>query len=68
MHEVLFAPETATEGEVWVNTRFCKYFKPGSRYYGKTKEGKFMTELDALDSGTYQQAGPASSICEETRS
>jgi hypothetical protein len=56
MHEVQFAPETATEGEVWVNTRSRKYFKPGSRYYGKTKEGKFMTELDALDSG-YLPAG-----------
>jgi len=51
-----FAPETATESEVWVNTRSGKYFKPGSRYYGKTKEGKFMTEIDALDSG-YLPAG-----------
>jgi hypothetical protein len=51
-----FAPETATESEVWVNTRSGKYFKPGSHYYGKTKEGKFMTEIDALDSG-YLPAG-----------
>ena len=51
-----FAPETITEEEVWVNTRSGKYFKPGSRYYGKTKEGKFMTEIDALDSG-YLPAG-----------
>ena len=51
-----FAPETATESEVWVNTRSGKYFKPGSRYYGKTKQGKFMTEIDALDSG-YLPAG-----------
>jgi hypothetical protein len=34
-----FAPETATESEVWANTRSGKYFKPGSRYYGKTKQG-----------------------------
>ncbi|MGA8657225.1 MAG: HNH endonuclease signature motif containing protein [Chthoniobacterales bacterium] len=54
--EVQFAPETATESEVWVNTRSGKYFKPGSRYYGKTKQGKFMTEIDALDSG-YLPAG-----------
>lgn len=33
-----------------------KYFKPGSRYYGRTRVGKFMTELDALDSG-YLPAG-----------
>jgi hypothetical protein len=51
-----FVPETATESEVRVNTRSRKYFKPGSRYYGKTKEGKFMTEIDALDSG-YLPAG-----------
>ena len=37
--------------EVWVNTRSGKYWKPGSRYYGKTKEGEFMSELDALDRG-----------------
>ena len=42
--EVKFAPETAAEGEVWLNTRSRKHFKPGSRFYGKTKQGKFMTE------------------------
>jgi len=51
-----FAPETATESEVWVNTRSSKYFKPGSRYYGKTKQGKYVTEIDALDS-RYLPAG-----------
>jgi hypothetical protein len=56
MREVKFAPETATEGEVWVNTRSRKYWKPESRYYGKTKEGEFMSELDALDRG-YSPAG-----------
>ena len=50
------APETISESEVWVNTRSGKYFKPGSRYYGKTKQGTFMTEVDALDSG-YLPAG-----------
>ena len=39
-----------------MNTRSGKYFKPGSRYYGQTKQGKFMTEIDALDSG-YLLAG-----------
>src|SRR6516165_376897 len=46
----------ANPNDVWVNTRSGKYWKPGSRYYGKTKEGEFMTELDALDRG-YSPAG-----------
>jgi hypothetical protein len=56
VREPKFAAKSATGGEVWVNTRSGKYFKEGSRYYGKTKQGKFMTELDALDSG-YLPAG-----------
>ncbi|MGA8660393.1 MAG: hypothetical protein WB586_30115 [Chthoniobacterales bacterium] len=59
MRRPQFAPETATESEVWVNTRSGKYFKPGSRFYGKTKQGTFMTEIDALDSG-YLPAGGTS--------
>ena len=43
------APATSTANEVWVNTRSGKYWKPGSRFYGKTKQGEFMSELDALD-------------------
>jgi hypothetical protein len=50
------APATSTVSEVWVNTRFGKYWKPGSWFYGKTKEGEFMSELDALDRG-YSPAG-----------
>ena len=47
---------TSAVSQVWVNTRSGKYWKPGSRYYGKTKEGEFMSELDALDRG-YSPAG-----------
>jgi hypothetical protein len=50
------APATTTTNEVWVNTRFSKYWKPGSRFYGKTKQGEFMSELEALDRG-YSPAG-----------
>jgi hypothetical protein len=32
---------------VCVNTRSGKYFLPGSRYYGKTKEGGYTTEQEA---------------------
>jgi hypothetical protein len=45
-----------TANEVWVNTRSGKYWKPGSRFYGKTKQGEFMSELEALDRG-YSPAG-----------
>ena len=41
----------AAADEVWVNTRSGKYWKPGSRFYGKTKQGESMPESDALDRG-----------------
>lgn len=41
--------------KVWVNTRSGKYFPPGSRYYGKTKQGQYMREKDAIQQG-YQAA------------
>jgi hypothetical protein len=50
------APAASVASEVWVNTRSGKYWKQGSRFYGKTKEGEFMSELDALDRG-YSPAG-----------
>jgi len=56
VREARSAPETSTTSDVWVNTRSGKYWKPGSRYYGKTKEGEFMAELEALDRG-YSPAG-----------
>jgi hypothetical protein len=36
---------------VSVNTNTGVYHKPGSRYYGKTKVGKYMTEGDAKKAG-----------------
>ena len=36
---------------VWVNTESGIYHKQGSRYYGKTKQGKYMTEADAIKAG-----------------
>ncbi len=43
----------AAEGnvQVWVNTRSGKYFRPGMRHYGKTKEGQFMSEAEAIRQG-----------------
>ena len=36
---------------VWVNLDSGVYHKEGTRYYGKTKNGKYMSEADALKAG-----------------
>jgi hypothetical protein len=38
-------------GLVWVNTRTHVYHKEGSRFYGTTKMGEYMTELEAIQMG-----------------
>jgi DNA uptake protein ComE-like DNA-binding protein len=39
------------KGMVWVNLDSKLYHKEGSRWYGKTKSGKYMPEADALNQG-----------------
>jgi hypothetical protein len=56
VRETRTEPATSTANEVWVNTRSGKYWKAGSRFYGKTKQGEFMSESEALDRG-YSPAG-----------
>jgi hypothetical protein len=38
-------------GMVWVNIETGVYHKRGTRWYGKTKHGKYMMEADALKAG-----------------
>jgi len=40
-------------GQVWVNTESHVYHKAGSRFYGKTKQGKYMSEADAIKEGDH---------------
>jgi competence protein ComEA len=44
-----------TKGMVWVNTDSGVYHKEGDRWYGKTKEGKWMSQADA-DKAGYREA------------
>ncbi len=44
---------------VWVNTETHVYHKEGSRWYGKTKKGKYMTEQDAMKEGDHADKGEA---------
>jgi hypothetical protein len=41
----------AQKGMVWVNTASGAYHREGTRYYGKTKQGKYMAEADAQKAG-----------------
>lgn len=42
---------TPGPGTVWVNLESGVYHYPGTRYYGKTKSGEYMTEADAVKAG-----------------
>ena len=44
------SPATSTV-KVWVNTATGVYHMPGSRWYGNTKQGKYMTEDEAIQEG-----------------
>src|SRR5260370_40819051 len=54
------------EIRVWVNTNSGIYHCPGRRCYGKTKEGKYMSEGDERKAG-YRAAyyGLCGSDCED---
>ena len=47
------APAVAAQGKadvkVWVNTASGVYHCPGTRWYGNTKQGEYMTQKQAQD-------------------
>lgn len=45
------AQQPPVKGMVWVNLSTKVFHREGDRYYGNTKNGKFMTEADAVKAG-----------------
>ena len=45
-------------GKVWVNSGTKHYHCEGTKFYGKTKEGEYMTEADAKAKGFKGKACP----------
>ena len=44
-------------GKVWLNTATNVYHCPGTRYYGTTKAGAYMTEAEAKEKGARPDHG-----------
>jgi hypothetical protein len=58
------SPRTAPgggRGLVWLNTSTNVYYCYGTRYYGNTKAGKYVSEADAKAAGAHPDQGDACS-------
>jgi hypothetical protein len=53
------APGAAPD-KVWYNATSKVYHCPDDRYYGRTKEGKYLTEAEAKAAGAH---GPRGKTC-----
>ena len=52
-------PAPGGAGQVWVNTASKVYHCPGTRWYGKTKAGAYMSETQARAEGARPDHGKA---------